>query len=572
MAADRCSWLPIGVHGCRSVALRVGPGRPAVPFTRLRPAFDLPGSRRRRPAVPFTRLRPAFDLLGSRSVGGPQSPSLDYVPLSTCSALGASAARSPFHSIASRFRPARLSERRRPAVPFTRLRPAFDLPGSRSVGGPQSPSLDCVPLSTCPALGASAARSPLHSIASRFRLARLSERRRPAVPFTRLRPAFDLPGSRRRRPAATGGEGAEFLVTSFYASLDHVCLSTCPALGAGGPQLPAAKARSFLLQVSMLHLTTFLYRPARLSEPAGRSHRRRRPATLYRVCRPSLAAPENRPSIRLPRPRAVHLPPEQRPRPSPARESPRPSPAREHPCLPPENRPAHPPPENLPPPPATAAHPFFSTNHGNRSPPARPIFAVSGPAVRRPLSGKQSLGRPLPAAARRIVGRNYCRRHSRPPASSLRRPAGIFPKPTSRIAPLAALADGSQASQAPATVTSALSEVRLKKPPRSIGRAPRRFPENSIPQPVTGPNRSFGPASACPYRRTAVPPNPGIPAPPQQPSLPPPSEGGVYNEKSDRRSIAFRVELPRFELGITGPESVVLPLHHSSMSFSVMQK
>ena len=51
----------------------------------------------------------------------------------------------PFHSIASRFRLARLSERRRPAVPFTRLRPAFDLPGSRSVGGPQPPAAKARP-------------------------------------------------------------------------------------------------------------------------------------------------------------------------------------------------------------------------------------------------------------------------------------------------------------------------------------------------------------------------------------------------------------------------------------------
>ena len=35
----------------------------------------------------------------------------------------------------------------------------------------------------------------------------------------------------------------------------------------------------------------------RLAEPAGRSHRRRRPATLDRVCRPSLAASENKSKI-----------------------------------------------------------------------------------------------------------------------------------------------------------------------------------------------------------------------------------------------------------------------------------
>ncbi len=384
---------PVRIRSCRSVFTAAGPLRCASgPGDPQSLSLD---------CVPLSTC-PAL------GAGDPQSLSLDYVPLSTCPALGA--------------------------------------------GDPQSLSLDCVPLSTCPALGASATRSPLRLIASRFRPARLSER---------------------WRAAAIGGEGPQ-LFTEFAA---------------------------------------------------------------LRWLRPRTASP-----IRFPRPRAVHLPPENRSR--------------------------------WPPPPATAAHPFFSTNHGNRSPPARPIFAVSGPAVRRPLSGKQSLGRPLPAAARRIVGRNYCRRHSRPPASSLRRPAGIFPKPTSRIAPLAALADGSQASQAPATVTSALSEVRLKKPPRSIGRAPRRFPENSIPQPVTGPNRSFGPASACPYRRTAVPRYPGIPVSRHLRSSPPcpPPRRGVYNEKSDRRSIAFRVELPRFELGITGPESVVLPLHHSSMSFSVMQK
>ena len=32
-------------------------------------------------------------------------------------------------------------------------------------------------------------------------------------------------------------------------------------------------------------------------------------------------------------------------------------------------------------------------------------------------------------------------------------------------------------------------------------------------------------------------------------------------------TVAFIVGLPRFELGMTGPESVVLPLHHSPIFF-----
>ena len=47
-------------------------------------------------------------------------------------------------------------------------------------------------------------------------------------------------------------------------------------------------------------------------------------------------------------------------------------------------------------------------------------------------------------------------------------------------------------------------------------------------------------------------------------------EGGGTGKK--RKSPAFGecrgfVELPGFEPGITGPESVVLPLHHSSIDF-----
>ncbi len=393
--------------------LRIGPGRPAVPFTRLRPAFDLPGSRSRRPAVPFTRLRPAFDLPGSRS-RRPAALSLDCVPLSTCPALEASAGRS--------------HRQRRPG---------------RIAGG-----------------GGVCLRWGMNSFGA------VCE--------------WGCEGS--ERPGLRSGSGnSESEAGSGPAS---------PAI-AGGPQPSAAKARN-----SLQSLPPF----------AGCAREPPLPSAS-RDPAPSTCLPSNGPVHFPPENRFAHLLPEHRP------------------CLPldllpPENRSR-----------STAA-PFFSTNHGNRSPPARPIFAVSGPAVRRPLSGKQSLGRPLPAAARRIVGRNYCRRHSRPPASSLRRPAGIFPKPTSRIAPLAALADGSQASQAPATVTSALSEVRLKKPPRSIGRAPRRFPENSIPQPVTGPNRSFGPASACPYRRTAVPPAPVSRPLRSSPPRPPPRKGGYITKKA----------------------------------------
>ena len=450
-------------------------------------------------------------------------------------------------------------------------------------GDPQSPSLDCVPLSTCPALEASAGRS-----------------------------------HRQRRPGRIAGGGGVCLrwgMNSFGAVCEWGCEGSerpglrsgsgnseseagsgpaSPAI-AGGPQPSAAKARNSLQSLPPfagcareppIHPSPETPRrppasrepprpsPARApSLPAARSPASRepprrsafreplppirlpRPRAVHlppRATAPFISLPRTASPIRLPRPRAVHLPPEQRPRSFPSREPPRRSVSRDpapSTCLPsngpvhfpPENRLADPPPENhsrpsasrdpapstclpsngpvhfppenhsrrsasrepLPLAPPLDRRTVFSTNHGNRSPPARPIFAVSGPAVRRPLSGKQSLGRPLPAAARRIVGRNYCRRHSRPPASSLRRPAGIFPKPTSRIAPLAALADGSQASQAPATVTSALSEVRLKKPPVRSAALPGAFPKIVFLNPSPGRTAH----SARRRRvRTAVPP------------------------------------------------------------------
>ena len=43
-------------------------------------------------------------------------------------------------------------------------------------------------------------------------------------------------------------------------------------------------------------------------------------------------------------------------------------------------------------------------------------------------------------------------------------------------------------------------------------------------------------------------------------------QGDKRKKRSANRSL-FLVELPGFEPGITGPESVVLPLHHSSMTF-----
>lgn len=38
----------------------------------------------------------------------------------------------------------------------------------------------------------------------------------------------------------------------------------------------------------------------------------------------------------------------------------------------------------------------------------------------------------------------------------------------------------------------------------------------------------------------------------------------AYQKKSD--ALFYLVGLPRFELGMTGPESVVLPLHHSPIA------
>ena len=46
--------------------------------------------------------------------------------------------------------------------------------------------------------------------------------------------------------------------------------------------------------------------------------------------------------------------------------------------------------------------------------------------------------------------------------------------------------------------------------------------------------------------------------------------GGGYRQETEKpriRGMQGFVELPGFEPGITGPESVVLPLHHSSIDF-----
>ncbi len=40
----------------------------------------------------------------------------------------------------------------------------------------------------------------------------------------------------------------------------------------------------------------------------------------------------------------------------------------------------------------------------------------------------------------------------------------------------------------------------------------------------------------------------------------------VKTKNTPRIAECFRVGLPRFELGMTGPESVVLPLHHSPIA------
>ncbi len=271
--------------------LRIGPGRPAVPFTRLRPAFDLPGSRSRRPAVPFTRLRPAFDLPGSRS-RRPAALSLDCVPLSTCPALEASAGRS--------------HRQRRPG---------------RIAGG-----------------GGVCLRWGMNSFGA------VCE--------------WGCEGS--ERPGLRSGSGnSESEAGSGPAS---------PAI-AGGPQPSAAKARNSLQSLPPFAgcareppLPSASRDPApstclpsngpvhfppenRLADPPPENHPvhlspetpRRPPAS--RATAPFISLPRTASPIRLPRPRAVHLPPEQRPRSFPSREPLRTSPARA-PSLPAARSPA----------------------------------------------------------------------------------------------------------------------------------------------------------------------------------------------------------------------------------------
>ncbi len=329
----------------------------------------------------------------------------------------------------------------------------------------------------------------------------------------------------------------------------------------------------------MLHLTTFLYRrvrlsapsgrsslyliasrfrPARLSEPAGRSHRRRRPATLYRVCRPSLAAPENHLShpspetprrppasratapfisrprtaspirlprtaspIRFPRPRAVHLPPEQRPRSFPAREPPLPSVSRAP--APSTCRPRTPLSASRATTPAQPPHTRFFHESWKPIPACAPYLCGVRPRRASPSFRKTKLG--AAAAGSSTADRRTKLLPSAFPAARIESaaPGRDFPethvsdrsarRSRGRVAGLAGPGHGDVRALGGAAQETAPFDRR----------APRRFPENSIPQPVTGPNRSFGPASACPYRRTA---GPGIPASPQQPSSPPPSEGG----------------------------------------------
>ncbi len=218
-------------------------------------------------------------------------------------------------------------------------------------GDPQSPSLDCVPLSTCPALEASAGRS-----------------------------------HRQRRPGRIAGGGGVCLrwgMNSFGAVCEWGCEGSerpglrsgsgnseseagsgpaSPAI-AGGPQPSAAKARNSLQSLPPfagcareppIHPSPETPR----RPPASREPPRPSPArapSLPAARSPASREPPRRsafreplPPIRLPRPRAVHLPPEQRPRSFPSREPPLPSASRDpapSTCLP-SNGPVHFPPEN----------------------------------------------------------------------------------------------------------------------------------------------------------------------------------------------------------------------------------
>ncbi len=234
----------------------------------------------------------------------------------------------PFHSIASRFRLARLSERRRPAVPFTRLRPAFDLPGSRSVGGPQPPAAKARPNRRRWRGVSSVGRNSFGAVCE-----------------------WGCEGS--ERPGLRSGSGnSESEAGSGPAS---------PAI-AGGPQPSAAKARN-----SLQSLPPF----------AGCAREPPLPSAS-RDPAPSTCLPSNGP---------VHFPPENR---------------LSHP--PPENRLADPPPENHPvhlspetprrPPASRATVPFIS-----RPRTASPISAraPSLPAARSPASRE-----PLPLDRRTV--------------------------------------------------------------------------------------------------------------------------------------------------------------------------
>ncbi len=107
---------------------------------------------------------------------------------------------------------------------------------------------------------------------------------------------------------------------------------------------------------------------------------------------------------------------------------------------------------------------------------------------------------------------------------------------------------------------------------RAASSEAQRFPEASVPEetpthPGTGDTRN--PASPeepsrigeSRQRLKSLRRRPGPPEPRPEPA-PPETE-----KLSGDCGEFFVVELPGFEPGITGPESVVLPLHHSSMRF-----
>ena len=145
-------------------------------------------------------------------------------------------------------------------------------------GDPQSLSLDCVPLSTCPALGASATRSPLRLIASRFRPARLSER---------------------WRAAAIGGEGPQ-LFTEF-AALRWLRPRTASPIRFPRPRAvhlpPEQRPRSF---------------PAREQPRRSASREPPRPSASREPPLPSVSR-DPAPSTCLPRTAPAGLPPPQPP-------------------------------------------------------------------------------------------------------------------------------------------------------------------------------------------------------------------------------------------------------------------